>query len=68
MNKRTAQSTFFNLRASIALFLCAAACFIVAGTLLPVFRSEAAAKLSHPAAAGLTFAERVAYQRTIEEV
>jgi N-acetylneuraminic acid mutarotase len=38
------------------------------GTLLTFFQPEAAAKASHPAAAGLTFAERVAYQRAIEDV
>ena len=31
-------------------------------------RTETPARLSHPAAAGLTFAERVSYQRAIEEV
>jgi N-acetylneuraminic acid mutarotase len=40
----------------------------VAGTLPAFFRSEAPTKVSHTAAAGLTFAERVAYQRAIEDV
>src|SRR5262249_52818222 len=37
-------------------------------TSLAFFRPEAPAKVPHPAAAGLTFAERVAYQQAIEEV
>jgi hypothetical protein len=41
---------------------------IARGALLAVVRPEAPVKLSHPAAAGLTFAQRVAYQRAIEEV
>ena len=41
---------------------------MITGTLLAFFHPEAPAKASHPAAAGLTFAERVAYQRAIEEV
>ena len=40
----------------------------ITGTLLAFFHPEAPAKASHPAGAGLTFAERVAYQRAIEEV
>jgi N-acetylneuraminic acid mutarotase len=53
----------------ITLLLCAAAgCSILAGTLLAFLRPEAPSKVSHPAAAGLTFAERVAYQRAIEDV
>ena len=41
---------------------------MITGTLLAFFHPEAPTKTSHPAAAGLTFAERVAYQRAIEEV
>src|SRR3954447_15704881 len=41
---------------------------MVAGTLLAFVHAEAPANASHPAAAELTFAERVAYQRAIEEV
>ena len=41
---------------------------MITGTLLAFFHPEAPAKASHPAAAGLTFAERVACQRAIEEV
>src|SRR5437867_508360 len=37
-------------------------------TLLAFFRPAAQSTASHPAAAALTFAERVAYQRAIEEV
>ena len=49
--------------------LCAAAAFsMITGTQLAFFRPEAPAKASHPAGAGLTFAERVAYQRAIERV
>jgi len=63
--KRTAQ--FGSL--SLQLVLCSAAvCSMITGTLLAFFHPEAPAKAFHPAAAGLTFAERVAYQRAIEEV
>src|SRR6478752_8036510 len=63
--KHTAQSGSFSLQ----LVLCSAAfCSMITGTLLAFFHPEAPAKTSHPAAAGLTFAERVAYQRAIEEV
>jgi N-acetylneuraminic acid mutarotase len=41
---------------------------MITGTLLAFFYPETPAKASHPAVAGLTFAERVAYQRTIEDV
>src|SRR6266496_3882270 len=42
---------------------------LLAGTLMmPSFRPEAKAKAANPAVAGLTFVERVAYQRAIEEV
>src|SRR5882757_2690154 len=63
--KHTAQFGSFSLQ----LVLCSAAvCSMITGTLLAFFHPEAPAKTSHPAAAGLTFAERVAYQRAIEEV
>ena len=55
----------------IAFFLlvsAAAACSMVSGRLLGFFRPEASTKAFHPTAAGLTFAERVGYQRSIEEV
>src|SRR5882757_85383 len=63
--KRTAQSAFVNLRAAFVLLLCAAACCTVAGTPMAFFRSEAPTKLSQQT---LTFADRVTYQRAIEEV
>src|SRR4029077_15549900 len=67
MNKKhTAQSAFFNLRILITLLLCAvAACSLVSRPLLAFFRPEASAKDSQRT---LRFAERVAYQRAIEEV
>ena len=49
----------------LALLLCAAACSIVTGTLLALARPEAPSDLSQRT---LTFAERVAYQRAIEDV
>jgi hypothetical protein len=64
--KRRAHSGFFNLRVLLAFLVCAvAACSILSGALLAFFRSEAPTKVPH---AALTFAERVAYQRAIEEV
>src|SRR5437867_4299427 len=64
--RHTAQSAFFNLHTLTALLLCAAAaCSILAGTLLAFLRPEAASKVSNRT---LTFAERVTYQRAIEEV
>jgi hypothetical protein len=66
MNKRlTAQSTFFAIPTVITLLVCAVACSTLAGTLLCFFRSDALGNVSQRK---LTFAERVAYQRTIEEV
>src|SRR6478672_12233498 len=63
--KHTAQSGSFNLQ----LVLCSAAvCSMITGTLLAFLHPEAPAKSSHPAGAGLTFAERVAYQWAIEDV
>src|SRR5215475_95713 len=49
----------------LALLLCAAACSIVTGTLLAFLGGEARSNLSQRM---LTFSERVAYQRAIEEV
>ncbi|MFZ3375640.1 MAG: dockerin type I domain-containing protein [Chthoniobacterales bacterium] len=66
--KSISRSAFLSVRGLIALFLCASACFIAVGTVPAFLHPEARAKVSHPAAAGLTFAERVAYQRAIEEV
>jgi hypothetical protein len=58
----SAESGLLSLR---VLVVCAAGCLLVTGTLLAFFRSEAPAKSSQRT---LTFAERVAYQRAIEEV
>src|SRR6266404_188738 len=67
MKKESAcQSAFFNLRGSVALLTCgAAACSMLSGVLLAFFRSEAPTKGSLRT---LEFAERVTYQRAIEEV
>src|SRR5438876_990096 len=66
MNKRTAQSGFLNPRTLIALLLCtAAAASMVSGTMLAFFRPEASTKVSQKT---LTFAQRISYQRAIEEV
>ena len=63
--KSISHSPFFAPRALIALLLCGAACFILTGTLLAFFHSEAATSTSERT---LSFAERVSYQRAIEEV
>ena len=65
--KHTAQSGLFSLQ-YLSLFLLSGSLFGVSGALLAFFHPEAPAKASHPAAAGLTFADRVDYQRAIEEV
>src|SRR6266481_6391365 len=65
MQKLNSRSAFLNVRAVVAPFVCAVACLIVTGTLLAFFRSEAGTKVSQRT---LTFAERVAYQRAIEDV
>src|SRR6266487_1026078 len=63
--KHTAQFGSFSLQ----LVLCSSTvCSMITGTLLAFFHPEAPAKVSHPAAAGLTFTQRVTYQRAIEEV
>jgi hypothetical protein len=62
----TAQGGFLNVRVLIAILVCgAAACSLVSGTLLGFFSPEARAKTSQRT---LTFQERVAYQRAIEDV
>src|SRR5205823_9990759 len=63
--KSTSSSAFFTPRALLILLLCAAACLTAAGTLLAFFRSEGQSKTSPRT---LTFQERVAYQRAIEDV
>src|SRR5947208_6440132 len=59
------QSGFLDSRASVILLLCAVASLVLAGSLLGFFCAEAPAKVSYRT---LTFAERVSYQRAIEEV
>ena len=66
--KRFSPVGLFTPRTLVALLLCGTACLTVTGTLPAFFRSEAQSKVSHPVAAGLTFAERVVYQRIIEDV
>ncbi len=64
--KRTAQRRLFHGHGLFALFICiAAAGSILSGTLLAFFRPEASTKVSERT---LTFPERVAYQRAIEDV
>src|ERR1700730_8587904 len=59
------RSAFINPRMLIVLLACAAVCLIVTHTLPAFLRSEAPAKVSQRT---LTFAERVVYQRAIEDV
>src|SRR4029077_10633037 len=61
----TSQSAFFISRVLIGFVLCAVACLIVTRTLPAFLRSEAPETRSQRT---LTFAERVAYQRAIEDV
>src|SRR5213082_862543 len=56
---------FLSPRVAIALPLCVAACSLITGTLLGFLQSEATPKTSQRT---LTFQERVAYQRAIEDV
>jgi N-acetylneuraminic acid mutarotase len=74
--KHTAQSAparrtldeggFFNLRMSIAVFLCAlVGCSVLSAALLGFFSPQAPLKVSERT---LSFAERVTYQRAIEDV
>ena len=57
---------FLNLRASIAVFLCAlVGCSLLSATLLGFFGPQASLKISERT---LSFAERVSYQRSIEDV
>src|SRR4029077_6290913 len=60
--KRTAEFGLFSLRLVLG---SAVVCSMITGTLLAFFRSEAPTTVPH---AALTFAERVSYQRAIEEV
>src|SRR5437899_1449001 len=59
------QYLFSSSRGFITLLLCIVACSIATGRLLAFFRSEAPSRVSQRT---LTFAERVAYQRAIEDV
>src|SRR6266446_3204663 len=61
----SSRSAYFNVRAVVALFVCAVACLIVTETLLAFFHSETPTNVSQRT---LTFAERVGYQRVIEDV
>ena len=63
--KSTPHSGFLTLRALVAPLVCAAACLIATRTLPAFLQSEAPTNLSQRT---LTFAERVAYQRAIEDV
>ena len=65
--KHTTQSGLFSLRPLLALFFCTVAVcsMIVTGALLAFWRSNVLAQASPRT---LTFAERVAYQRAIEDV
>src|SRR5258706_13163649 len=63
--KSPLNSASVNPRALVVLLVCAAACLIVTRTLPAFLGSEAPAKLSQRT---LTFAERVTYQRAIEDV
>jgi hypothetical protein len=69
------ESDSFSPRLLVAILLCmGVACSMVSATpsttagKLAVFRTETPLRVSHPATAGLTFAERVSYQGAIEEV
>ena len=63
--KQHSHSGFLDSRALLILLFCAVGCSILAGTLLAFLRPDAPAKVSRRT---LTFEERVAYQRAIEEV
>src|SRR6267154_772315 len=63
--KSPLKSASVSPRALIVLLVCAAACLIVTRTLPAFLKDEAPANLSQRT---LTFAERVAYQRAIEDV
>ena len=64
--KHTAQSGLFALRSVLALFFCTVGVFaMITGTLLAFWRTDAQVQASQRI---LTFAERVSYQRAIEDV
>jgi N-acetylneuraminic acid mutarotase len=63
LKKQTAPAGFLNVRT--VLLVCAVTCLFIAGTLSAFSRYETVTRLPQRT---LTFAERVAYQRAIEEV
>src|SRR6266568_3009065 len=63
--KSTSQSAFLNLHVLIALLPCASVCFIAVGAVSALLHPKGEAKVSQRT---LTFAERVSYQRAIEDV
>src|SRR6476469_3132030 len=63
--KQDSQSGFPGSRALLILLFCAVACLILTGTVVAFFRPETRSQISQRT---LTFAERVAYQRAIEDV
>ena len=63
--KSASQSRLLTFRGLVGLLVCAATCLLVIGILLALFRTEAAAQVPKRT---LTFAERVSYQRAIEDV
>jgi len=63
--KSSFNSASVSPRALVILFVCAAACLLVTRTLPAFLRSEAPPKLSKRT---LSFAERVAHQRAIEDI
>ena len=65
LKKRFRPLGFFTPRALVVLLLCGTACLTVTGTLPAFFHLEARTNVSQRT---LSFAERVAYQRAIEDV
>jgi len=63
--KSSPNSASVTPRSLLILLVCGAACCVVTGSLLAFFRTEAPPKVSQRT---ITFAERVAYQRAIEDV
>src|SRR4029434_1876868 len=60
------EARFLHLRTSVAVFLCAlVGCSVLSATLLGFFSPQASLKISERT---LSFAERVVYQRAIEDV
>jgi N-acetylneuraminic acid mutarotase len=64
--KFCAQSGSFRLKRSLGLIACTAVCFITVGILFPFHRPQATA--AEVSSRTLSFQERVAYQRAIEDV